>query len=391
MTNSRIGISRHRLLALVLFFVLYSTTTAASVEFEQFIDIGLLPNGGTFSRAFDINNSQQVTGMANENPPGGTGGFLWDPLNGIQSLPTPNNLNSYVAINEGGDLTGTWVFPNTDNFRAVRRNVDGSIAVSPTFGGNNGLSGQTAVGEDINDNGWVTGNSLKSSQFDDRGFIWNPDSGDFIDLGTLGRNGFINANAINNKNQVVGGAPDPITFNQRGFIWSDLSGMSPLENLLSGNQSEATDINEHGLVVGFGDNSVRTVAVYWEGTSATALPNLGGNFATAEAVNESGLIVGWAELPDRSERALAWKNGQLYDLNIVASSMLPSDWTLRRAYGVNDHGDIVGVADTLAGERAFLLTATVIPSPATVTMFLVPLLVLLSRRPTSGAFIVQRR
>jgi len=93
-----------------------------------------------------------------------------------------------------------------------------------------------------------------------------------VDLGTLG-GGSSEAYGINASGQVVGYARTSTGF-QHAFIWQNGSGMQDLGSL--GEDSWASDINDHGQVVVFSDTSKRSYI--WQ--SGTDMHDLGMVLAT---------------------------------------------------------------------------------------------------------------
>ncbi len=86
----------------------------------------------------------------------------------------------------------------------------------------------------------------------------------------------------------------------------------------------------------------------------TDLGTFGGPNSSGRKVNNLGWVVGVADLPNETDHACFWIDGELHDLN----DLIPADsgWELNVASGVNDEGFIVDEG-TIAGEtRGFLLT-----------------------------------
>lgn len=103
------------------------------------------------------------------------------------------------------------------------------------------------------------------------------------------------------------------------------------------------DINDLGHVVGDAENAGLTVdeGFLWDGEAYTILPRPAGfTQADAEALNDLGQIVGWGW--DGSFGALAWENGQAYDLSVLAEAAAGGMASLRKAYDVSDSGWVVG-------------------------------------------------
>lgn len=82
------------------------------------------------------------------------------------------------------------------------------------------------------------------------------------------------------------------------------------------------------------------------------LGSLGGSNSWVEDMNESGEIVGYSETGKmsniRSEfkeiHAFIWKNGEIRDLNVLKGD-IGQGGDESRAFGINDHGDIVGYSN----------------------------------------------
>jgi probable HAF family extracellular repeat protein len=153
--------------------------------------------------------------------------------------------------------------------------------------------------------------------------LW--DGEEMIDLGTLGGQTSL-GRSINDAGQIVGHSttgPDD-TFGADGthaFLWSD-GEMADLGTLPGGAVSNGWDINNHGVIAG-----------------SAQLPAADGGSPQLTAV--------------------LWIDGEIIDLN----TLLPdgSGVTLTIAYGINDAGQIVGLANDGEHTLGFVLTP-VLPS-----------------------------
>ena len=223
-----------------------------------------------------------------------------------------------------------------------------------------------------------------------------------IDLGTLGGpNSWMNWGGINDHGEVVGIAetsvPDPngedvCKFGTKltclPFLWQ--AGHMRALPTLGGNNGQASDINDHGQIVGTADtpatdsgcppfhisspvlwqagkaqalptvdddpdgfvfainaqgqaagdssNCSQTIihAVSWENGMASPLPDFG-NGSIAQAINDQGEIAGTVGSSDGSTQfAALWQNGTLTNLGT-----LPGDFAAF-ASGINNRGQIVG-------------------------------------------------
>jgi probable HAF family extracellular repeat protein len=144
-----------------------------------------------------------------------------------------------------------------------------------------------------------------------------------VDLGA-GDGSF--AEAVNDKGQIVGWGGGA-----GGYIWEN--GIIRRLGALSGlTQSYAYDINESGTVVGYSstaDGSVRRAFVWTSTGGMQALPGtLGGCCTEATDINDQGLIVGIASLPNGGGHMVVWENGAMRDVHTLPSgSTRPWDLT----------------------------------------------------------------
>ena len=135
---------------------------------------------------------------------------------------------------------------------------------------------------------------------------------------------------------VVGAAPPT----EVGAAASGQAGGRGAVDLL-GVESEALDINDRGVVVGYyvpGDDGVRHG---FRRSARGRVIDLGPG--RAQAVNDAGVVVGERTGPDGMGHATRWTTaGSARDLGLPGSSS---------AFDINDHGTIVGDA----GGRAFVI------------------------------------
>ena len=211
----------------------------------------------------------------------------------------------------------------------LRAQVDftGLIVINPL----NSVSGSFA-GE-INASGQVIGNDGN-----DRAFIWSGGSGTEI---VNPNGGDISANGINSAGQVVG------TGTQAGpdfaYLWSSGSGVTVITNSLSSGDTEGSDINDAGTVVGWVNNvdGNRTAAFRWtSGGGMVELSN--GVYATgtsrATAINSSGQVAGYVQDENGNASAVRWEsNGAM---TLLAT--MPSTWVEALAFDINDAGWVSG-------------------------------------------------
>ena len=182
--------------------------------------------------------------------------------------------------------------------------------------------------------------------------LWQPDGGqlrlelnqDYIQSAT--------ALAINNVGQIVGmvdGIP---------FIYDD--GDFELIGFPGSQVGRATSVNDRGQVAGYASSAKGyDHAFFWDSGETRALGTFGGKGSTASGVNNHGHVVGEAGMPgsDPNEgwnyHAFLWLGSDLIDLNEHIRKS--HGWTVRNATGINDHGQICGIATRDDVEWAVLL------------------------------------
>lgn len=280
-------------------------------------DLGSL--GGDNSTAYGINDSNQIVGSS-ENVDGDERAFLYEggamadigTLGGDQASASAINNSGQIAgwselgtgiIGEPGVAPGATSVPSryvgTASTHAFRYE-GGTMTDIPTLGG------LSAIGLDINANGWVVGVSNLTGNTSQHAFLWKG-SGTPIDLGTLGGNDST-ANAINDSAEVVGWAKTA-SGNAYAFYWTEAGGMTNL-GTLGGTDSSANDISNAGVIVGnsriTGDTSYHAFR-YANGVMVD-LGTLGGAGAAAYATNEKGQIVGTSDITGNTvTHAFVWE------------------------------------------------------------------------------------
>ena len=188
-----------------------------------------------------------------------------------------------------------------------------------------------------------------------------------IDLGTLGGTAS-GARGINEQGQVVGGAAT-YTGDHHAFLWEN--GVMQDLGTLGGSISSAHCINDHGQVVGGANrySGERRHAFLWQDGIMQDFKDLvpinsgweleeHGSYAWG--INDHGQVVGGAvnswETDDGltvyNYRAFLWQNGTMRDLGTFCD---PEEGVGSEAYGINNIGQVVGSAATDSGDsHAFL-------------------------------------
>lgn len=118
---------------------------------------------------------------------------------------------------------------------------------------------------------------------------------------------------------------------------------------LGGSGSQAEDVNNRGEVVGVSDTADGSRhAFLWRRGRMVDLGALGGSAGEsgATAVNERGVVVGWSTPPGEATRAVMWADGQIRDLGTLGADSHATD--------INDRGVVVGdFGDGFGGSHAF--------------------------------------
>jgi probable HAF family extracellular repeat protein len=353
----------------VLFWIVslavFSPFASADIKYTV-TDLGTLP-GGVGSVAYGINGGGQVVGYGVDIHTDHNA-LLWTNTGGIQDLVGVNS--EATAINNRGEFVGKCVNKSDGEYHAF---LWTSIGGTQDLGTLPGLIVSQANA--INNTGQVVG--LYQNATNSRAFLYTSATG-MRDLGTLGGATAV-ARGINDSGQIVGYS-DTSTGGQRAFLYTPGIGMQDLGVLrLNDNGSGATAINNNGQIVG---SSTGRAFLY---TAATGMQGLGlfpgALSAIPAAINNSGQVVGYSEIHIDNTymyRAFFYSSDTgMVDLNTLIDSSL--NWTLQKATGINDLGQIVGYGTNSSGAtEAFVLTP--IPEPATLSILAMGGLALLRRK-----------
>jgi probable HAF family extracellular repeat protein len=218
----------------------------------------------------------------------------------------------------------------------------------------------------VNDNGMVAGTSM-DAQGQWRTVRWI--DGQVEVLTSYDLSGLNIPEDMNDAGQIVGRINMGFGLSY-GVLWSPSGVPSSLEGLPNGVPQfvVARGINEAGLIVGRAQESAPTMyghAVVWNGTDLVNDLGFmsGGTYSEALGVNDLGEVVGVAAIANTNQHAFLWKNGQYTDL-----SLWPGGGASSKAYGINNAGVVVGIN---AGKAAMWSNGAVqyLPMPAGVSAF----------------------
>jgi probable HAF family extracellular repeat protein len=321
---------------------------------------------GTAFAPQDVNNSGQMAGTANGHAALWQGGTVLDlgTLGGASS--TANGLNDAGQVVGSADTSAGY------SHAALWQN--GTVLDLGTLGGPRSVAtGINNLGEVV---GWADVGTTSGTY---HAFRWDIGSG-MHDLGTFGGN-WATATAVNNSGQIVGtayirGFPAyPYVGAAHAFLWDPTSGTRFLGHLPGDTQSEATDINDAGQVVGTSgiigpdpppDMMHPTYYLarqdfLWQSGTFTGLgfnSYRSGNVSILRhvAVNNYGEVVGNNYL---------WESGALVNLNNLPDPAL--GWSISTSPGINDAGQVAGLGTLNGATHGYLLS----PDPTQVVGFAV--------------------
>jgi uncharacterized membrane protein len=254
--------------------------------------------------------------------------------------------SQYVGINNNGDIIGIGVdsaaFGREEGFLLPAGTTTPEFLGSPGDETDQSTDNQP---QSINDKGVIVGNYGKNEVLPGGGeatiprpVIWN-DNTTGTDLG-VNPSGDADAFGINNNSipQIVG--------TQAGSTVTPwvLQGttVTNLPTFQGSTTTEARAINGNGVVVGDAQKSGSEAATEWVNGQVSSLGMLnGGSFSEALAVNSSGVAVGAATAPGDPVnlfRAVMFSNGKAIDLNVPGEGVQNA----AHATAINDNGVIVG-------------------------------------------------
>lgn len=323
-------------------------------------DLGALgTTPGLASQATGINASGQVSGYAQTDTDGSDYlPFRWTDgvMTNLGTLGGRSNLNfgPTGGINNSGQATGYTLTAGNALYHAF---LSGGPSLLDLGGGTPDFpTGQDqTVGKGINNLGDVAGaqgSSVASAFFYTGNLLLNMDKLVPTDAGWR----IINATGVNDARQIIGDG-----FHggfHHAYRYTFGGGIIDLGSIAPDTFSEALAINSAGQVVG---DSNSHAFRYTDGAGMVDLGALSGDFySSALGINAKSEVVGISVGRNVNGRAFLWTpSSGMQDLNAMIDPA--AGWTLYKATGINDAGQIVGTGVHNDGHgnaalRAFRLT-----------------------------------
>ncbi|WHZ18329.1 MAG: hypothetical protein OJF55_000478 [Rhodanobacteraceae bacterium] len=358
-------------------------------------DLGTLPGGDGFSLAYGINNQGQIDGTSLEEVDGNfvlhsfviEGGKMID----LGTLGGQNS-QSFANVNASGTVGGEAELaipdPNSENFCGFGTNLTcvGFIWKDGEMYGLTGLGGPNNQAAWINNRGVTVGYAetmvrdtacppspgppASAQVLHFLPVVWRGlEIERVLPLPKGDAEGV--AFAISNRGEVVGASGYCALYDgrygvaiqpQHALLWRH-GRMIDLGNLGGHYNHAANAINDRGEVVGSsglpGDDPANGPqrAFLWRHGKMTNLGALPGDTKSAAvAINNRGQITGVSLDKNGDTTGILWQDGKMYDLNDLIPANSPL--YLMHGFGINDRGQIVGMAYVWAtgNVHAFLAT-----------------------------------
>lgn len=361
------------------------------------------PGGGNSAAAASINNIGWIAGDAVQSGNTNELAELWvgSPIS-LGTLGGPNSAVAWPNKNNHGQIAGiaetaemnplneTWScaqanfssFPPTGHICLGFVWQDGAMTALPPLPG--GLDSYATA---INNRGQVAGwaengvhdPSCNSTppinqvlQFE--AVVWGPNLGEMTQLSPLGSDPDSAATAINDRGQIVGisglcANAAGTTSAEHAVFWENKYA-APIDigNFDGGLAwNTPTALNNRGQVAGFGNqqgspaSAFNPIGFFWSKQHGIrSIPPIGDDTQSwAWGINDHGQVVGQSfNLDTGAARAFLYENGQSTDLNTLVQPNSPVQLLL--ANDINDEGEIVGFGvDTTTGVTVAFLAVPV--------------------------------
>jgi probable HAF family extracellular repeat protein len=305
-------------------------------------DLGTLP-GGTSSAAYAVNDQGQIVGYSSAGD-GGNHAVLFANGTVTDLGRLPDGLYSYAyGINSAGQIVGASTTSTGANHAVLYQG--GAVTDLGVLPG-----GDYSIAADINDQGTIVGYSNTATG---AYHAYAYAAGVMTDLGTLPGGSDSYATSITNDGRVIGYA-SVAGEAYHAFLFANGT-MTDLGTPAGDNWSFAYAINAQGQIAGYSSAPARgNRAFSYANGTMTALAALPGDDQShAYGINDQGQVVGSSSVSEGQARAVVYENGTTTDLNDLRPAGF--DVLLATANGINNLGQIVGVALVNWQEHAFVL------------------------------------
>ena len=172
--------------------------------------------------------------------------------------------------------------------------------------------------------------------------------GAMSEIGSLGGS-ITSATALNDKGYVVGVATvNDMLGIAHAFVWKD-GVINDLGTLPGMEDSSATDINNHGVIVGYSTTTWNDRTGFIADVTGGMRPLGIGGWSEPAAINDRGAVVGRA-----NDKAFLYDNGTLTYLDDIPA-VRAAGWTFLNPTDINDRGWITGYGSRGTGLAGFVL------------------------------------
>jgi len=221
----------------------------------------------------------------------------------------------------------------------------------------------------INNSGTVVGQSVSSTDGQYHPFVFS--NGQMSDLGTLGGGSpQCSATAINSSGGIVGACVNAAGYWRAFRVAAGLAG--DLDPRSTTYDSAAYAINDSGDAAGYSDKGLCSLqtgvcrgtttypVIFSNAGTITKIGGGGGTYGVAEGMNNLGDVVGLAKTSAGLQHAFLFSHATMNDLN-SATVVNGSGWTFTDAKAINDSGQIVGHGINPSTQQFEIVILTPVP------------------------------